>query len=244
MSSPSDALLHTPLHALHVELGAKLVPFAGYEMPVAFPAGILAEHRQCRESAALFDVSHMGQIALRGDGAAAALETLVPADLVGLGSGRQRYGFFTNANGGTRIVPGSHKWDRSPVPGEQAEYETIEMAAGSVVVYHGSLWHGGGENETDARRMGIVVNHCAGFMRQEENQLLAIPREVAREFPRRLQELIGYGVFRGLMGHVEKQDRLRAGDGRDAADRARQHVILGFFGSGGGRLHVTQPNST
>jgi ectoine hydroxylase-related dioxygenase (phytanoyl-CoA dioxygenase family) len=113
---------------------------------------------------------------------------------------------FTNANGGTRIVPGSHKWDRSPVPGEQAEYETIEMAAGSVVVYHGSLWHGGGANETDARRMGIVVNHCAGFMRQEENQLLAIPREVAREFPRRLQELIGYGVFRGLMGHVEKQD--------------------------------------
>jgi ectoine hydroxylase-related dioxygenase (phytanoyl-CoA dioxygenase family) len=113
---------------------------------------------------------------------------------------------FTDANGGTRIVPGSHKWDRSPVPGEQVDYETIEMAAGSVVVYHGSLWHGGGANETDARRMGIVVNHCAGFMRQEENQLLAVPREVAREFPRRLQELIGYGVFRGLMGHVEKQD--------------------------------------
>jgi len=83
MSTPSDALLHTPLHALHVELGAKLVPFAGYEMPVAFPSGILAEHRRCRESAALFDVSHMGQIALRGDGAAAALETLVPADLLG-----------------------------------------------------------------------------------------------------------------------------------------------------------------
>ena len=100
MSTPSDALLHTPLHALHVELGAKLVPFAGYEMPVAFPTGILAEHRQCRESAALFDVSHMGQIALRGDGAAAALETLVPADLVGLGVGRQRYGFFTLPSGG------------------------------------------------------------------------------------------------------------------------------------------------
>jgi ectoine hydroxylase-related dioxygenase (phytanoyl-CoA dioxygenase family) len=113
---------------------------------------------------------------------------------------------FTDANGGTRIVPGSHKWDRAPVPGEHADYLTIEMAAGSVVVYHGSLWHGGGANETDRRRMGIVVNHCAGFMRQEENQLLAIPREVAREFPRRLQELIGYGVFRGLMGHVEKQD--------------------------------------
>jgi ectoine hydroxylase-related dioxygenase (phytanoyl-CoA dioxygenase family) len=113
---------------------------------------------------------------------------------------------FTNANGGTRIVPGSHKWDRAPVPGEQVEYVTVEMAAGSVVVYHGSLWHGGGANETNKRRMGIVVNHCAGFMRQEENQLLAIPRELAVEFPRRLQELIGYGVFRGLMGHIEKKD--------------------------------------
>jgi len=100
MSTPPDALLHTPLYALHVELGARLVPFAGYEMPVAFPSGILAEHRRCRESAALFDVSHMGQIALRGDGAAAALESLVPADLVGLGAGRQRYGFFTLPSGG------------------------------------------------------------------------------------------------------------------------------------------------
>jgi ectoine hydroxylase-related dioxygenase (phytanoyl-CoA dioxygenase family) len=113
---------------------------------------------------------------------------------------------FTDVNGGTRIVPGSHKWDRAPVPGEQPDYVAVEMAAGSVVVYHGSLWHGGGANHTDERRMGIVVNHCAGFMRQEENQLLAIPRDLAREFPRRLQELIGYGVFRGLMGHVEKQD--------------------------------------
>jgi len=113
---------------------------------------------------------------------------------------------FTKANGGTRIVPGSHKWDRAPVPGEQVEYITVEMPAGSAVVYHGSLWHGGGANDTDQRRMGIVVNHCAGFMRQEENQLLGVPRELAVEFPRRLQELIGYGGFRGLMGHVEKQD--------------------------------------
>lgn len=100
MSSPSAALLHTPLHALHVELGARLVPFAGYDMPVAYPAGILAEHRQCRESVALFDVSHMGQIALHGAGAAAALETLVPADLQDMAVGRQRYGFFTLPSGG------------------------------------------------------------------------------------------------------------------------------------------------
>jgi aminomethyltransferase len=96
----SADLLKTPLHALHVELGAKMVPFAGYEMPVAYPEGILAEHRHCRESAALFDVSHMGQLRLAGDDAAAALESLMPVDVVDLGVGRQRYGFFTNAAGG------------------------------------------------------------------------------------------------------------------------------------------------
>ena len=74
----ADALLKTPLHALHVELGAKMVPFAGYEMPVHYPGGILAEHRHCREAAALFDVSHMGQLRLVGDDAAKALESLVP----------------------------------------------------------------------------------------------------------------------------------------------------------------------
>lgn len=78
MTTP--ALAQTPLHALHVELGAKMVAFAGYSMPVSYPAGILAEHRHCRESAALFDVSHMGQLRLVGDDAAAALETLVPVD--------------------------------------------------------------------------------------------------------------------------------------------------------------------
>ena len=93
-------LLKTPLHALHVELGAKMVAFAGYDMPVAYPAGIIAEHRHCRSGAALFDVSHMGQIRLSGDGAARALETLVPMDVAGLALGQQRYAFFTNANGG------------------------------------------------------------------------------------------------------------------------------------------------
>ncbi|NWG76488.1 MAG: glycine cleavage system aminomethyltransferase GcvT, partial [Rubrivivax sp.] len=97
MSAP---LLKTPLHALHVELGARMVPFAGYEMPVNYPGGILAEHRHCRESAALFDVSHMGQVRLVGAEAAAALESLVPADVVGLAPGQQRYALFTNAAGG------------------------------------------------------------------------------------------------------------------------------------------------
>ncbi|WP_430421269.1 glycine cleavage system aminomethyltransferase GcvT [Methylibium petroleiphilum] len=101
--SPAAPLLTTPLHALHRELGAKMVPFAGYDMPVNYPSGILAEHRQCRDAAALFDVSHMGQIRLVADDlqqAALALETLVPMDVLGLGVGKQRYAFFTNAGGG------------------------------------------------------------------------------------------------------------------------------------------------
>ncbi len=96
----SAELLKTPLHALHVELGARMVPFAGYDMPVNYPGGIIAEHKQCRESAALFDVSHMGQVRLVGDDAAKALETLVPVDVLGLAVGQQRYALFTDASGG------------------------------------------------------------------------------------------------------------------------------------------------
>ncbi|MBE7418656.1 MAG: glycine cleavage system aminomethyltransferase GcvT [Ideonella sp.] len=94
------ALKQTPLHGLHVELGAKMVEFAGYSMPVNYPDGIIAEHRHCRTAAALFDVSHMGQLKLVGDDAAKALETLVPVDVVDLGAHRQRYALFTNAQGG------------------------------------------------------------------------------------------------------------------------------------------------
>jgi aminomethyltransferase len=99
-ATPSQALLHTPLHALHVELGAKMVPFAGYAMPVQYPAGILAEHRHCRDAAALFDVSHMGQLKLLGLDAGAALESLVPQDIIDLAVDKQRYAFFTNSAGG------------------------------------------------------------------------------------------------------------------------------------------------
>jgi aminomethyltransferase len=93
-------LKRTPLHDLHVDLGAKMVEFAGYAMPVDYADGIIAEHRQCRASAALFDVSHMGQLRLVGDDAARALESLVPVDVVDLGAHKQRYAFFTNAQGG------------------------------------------------------------------------------------------------------------------------------------------------
>ncbi len=96
----SSQLKQTPLNALHRELGARLVPFAGYEMPVQYPTGILKEHRHTRAAAGLFDVSHMGQVRLVGENAAVALERLVPVDVVGLAEGRQRYALFTNERGG------------------------------------------------------------------------------------------------------------------------------------------------
>ncbi|MGB7316864.1 MAG: glycine cleavage system aminomethyltransferase GcvT [Planktotalea sp.] len=93
-------LLETPLHDLHVKLGAKMVPFAGYSMPVQYPLGVMKEHIHTRSKAGLFDVSHMGQVKVSGAGAAAALETLIPVDIEGLQEDRQRYGFFTNEEGG------------------------------------------------------------------------------------------------------------------------------------------------
>jgi len=93
-------LRRTKLYDLHIAQGAKMVPFAGWEMPVQYPMGVMGEHLHTRARAGLFDVSHMGQVILRGANVAEALETLVPADIVGLAQGRQRYGLFTNAAGG------------------------------------------------------------------------------------------------------------------------------------------------
>ena len=100
--SPTDPspLLRTPLHDWHLAQGARMVPFAGYEMPVQYASGLMAEHKHCRAAAALFDVSHMGQLRLVGADSAAALESLVPVDVIDLAAGRQRYGFFTNPGGG------------------------------------------------------------------------------------------------------------------------------------------------
>jgi len=101
VSAPSPApLQRTPLYELHRSLGAKMVPFAGYEMPVQYPSGILAEHLHTRAAAGLFDVSHMGQVRIHGPGAAAAFECLVPGDILGLAPLQQRYTQFTNAEGG------------------------------------------------------------------------------------------------------------------------------------------------
>ncbi|MGP8306847.1 glycine cleavage system aminomethyltransferase GcvT [Vibrio sp. YIC-376] len=96
----TQELLKTPLHALHIEVGAKMVPFAGYDMPVQYPLGVKKEHLHTRDAAGLFDVSHMGQLRLIGEGAAAFLETLVPVDIIDLPQGNQRYAFFTNEQGG------------------------------------------------------------------------------------------------------------------------------------------------
>ena len=95
-----STLLTTALHPIHLQRGAKMVPFAGYDMPVQYPTGVLAEHKHVRQAVGLFDVSHMGQIQLQGPDAACALETLVPVDVVGLREGQQRYAFFTSLEGG------------------------------------------------------------------------------------------------------------------------------------------------
>jgi aminomethyltransferase len=96
----SANLLTTPLNALHLELGARMVPFAGYSMPVQYPAGLVAEHHHTRNAAGLFDVSHMGQLRLTGPDAAAAFESLMPVDVMGLGINKQRYGLLLNDEGG------------------------------------------------------------------------------------------------------------------------------------------------
>jgi aminomethyltransferase len=98
-ASTTADLRTTPLHALHLELGARMVPFAGYSMPVQYPAGLMAEHHHTRTAAGLFDVSHMGQLRLEGADAAAAFETLMPVDVVGLAPGKQRYGLLLTDEG-------------------------------------------------------------------------------------------------------------------------------------------------
>jgi ectoine hydroxylase-related dioxygenase (phytanoyl-CoA dioxygenase family) len=112
---------------------------------------------------------------------------------------------FTEENGATRLIPGSHHADHSP--DLSASYDTIpaEMRKGSVLIWHGSLWHGGGANTTDQRRVGIAMNYCAGYIRQQENQQLGLPLSTLRSFSPRLQELCGFGIYRGLIGHIDKQ---------------------------------------
>ncbi len=129
---------------------------------------------------------------------------------------------FTEANGATRLVPGSHLAADHPVFGQHYDSIPAEMAKGSVLVWNGSLWHGGGSNTTPQRRVGIAMNYCAGWIRQQENQQLGIPRETAARFAPRLRELIGYSVYNGLIGHINKRnpvDILDAATGDDEESR-------------------------
>ena len=111
---------------------------------------------------------------------------------------------FTADNGATRLVPGSHRDPGFPDPSRPAGTVPAAMPRGSVLVYDGALWHGGGENRTAARRLGMAMNYCAGWIRQQENQQLGIPLEIARGFGPRLRKLVGYGLYRGLIGHIDK----------------------------------------
>jgi ectoine hydroxylase-related dioxygenase (phytanoyl-CoA dioxygenase family) len=111
---------------------------------------------------------------------------------------------FTEENGATRFVPGSHLTDHPPPFGAPIETVPAVMRRGDVLVYNGSLWHGGGANRTGERRVGIAMNYCAGFIRQQENQQLGIPLEVARGFSPRLRRLAGFGLYMGLLGHIDK----------------------------------------
>ncbi|HLX87693.1 MAG TPA: phytanoyl-CoA dioxygenase family protein [Acidimicrobiales bacterium] len=134
---------------------------------------------------------------------------------------------FTEENGATRLCPGTHLADHSPDIGGSYDSIPAVMPKGSVLVWVGSLWHGGGANRTRARRVGIAMNYCAGYMRQQENQQLGIPVATAQRFSRRLQELCGYSIYNGLIGHIDKQHpgKLLLGADEDASlvwDYARE----------------------
>lgn len=115
---------------------------------------------------------------------------------------------FTEANGATRVVPGSHHWQNPDYFAGDADVDTIaaEMPKGSVLVWHGSTWHGGGANRTAGEvRIGVAMNYCAGFIRQQENQQLGIPADVMKTFSPQLRQLCGMGMYRGLTGNIEKK---------------------------------------
>ncbi len=114
---------------------------------------------------------------------------------------------FTEANGATSVVPGSHLWDHGPdyfATEPALPSIAAEMPKGSVLVWHGSTWHGGGANTSDEVRVGVAMNYCADYIRQQENQQLGIPPEIMATFSPQLRQLCGLGMYRGLTGNINK----------------------------------------
>jgi len=110
---------------------------------------------------------------------------------------------FTIANGATRFVPDSHRWEPSRQPAEDDALVHAEMPAGSVAFYTGSIWHGGGANRTDRPRLGVILEYVAAWLRPQENHVIGVAPEVVASLPERLQELLGYNIYPPFMGYVD-----------------------------------------
>ncbi len=160
MNDTTAILKQTPLHALHLELGGKMVPFAGYAMPVQYPAGILKEHLHTREKAGLFDVSHMGQALLGGPDPARALERLTPADIQGIPQGMQRYGLLLNHAGGIK-----DDFMTTRLVGESDLYLVVNAAT----------------KEADFAYIGERLKDAATLKPQPERALLALQGPLAEQ---------------------------------------------------------------
>ncbi|MEO6042888.1 MAG: phytanoyl-CoA dioxygenase family protein [Tepidiformaceae bacterium] len=116
---------------------------------------------------------------------------------------------FTEANGATHVVAGSHRW-QDERPEEGTPTLRAVMPAGSLMFFVGDVFHGGGANTTDRPRLGVILEYVAGWLRQQENQYLAVPKETVRQLPQRLQELLGYNVHGNLVGNVDGRHPLKS----------------------------------
>lgn len=146
---------------------------------------------------------------------------------------------FTRENGGTRLVPGSHLWSNDRIP-ESLEVVATEMTPGSVLIYTGNLIHGGGSNYSDSPRCGVALHYGLGWLRQEENQYLAVPQEMARKLPDQIQELMGYALAStslGFVDHIEPKDYLHGV--RDQAQSAITPSELRKKVDALSRLHIS-----